>query len=110
MALLLFLLFPWVMLYAWYAVKIRIKNPPIRQRYCYASALVLTLVYWLWESQAGGNIRVDLLLFYPAMFLGYILFFWDRLRWFSPLASLLLMAVNVGFFRMSYHWFDKSYG
>jgi len=27
-----------------------------------------TLAYWVWESRAAGNIRVDLLLIYPLLF------------------------------------------
>ena len=31
--------------------------------------VIVTLLYWFWESQAEGNIRVDLLLIYPLLFL-----------------------------------------
>ena len=72
--------------------------------------IISTLAYWGWESQASGNIRVDLLLIYPLLFCGYIYFLWPRLRWFSILVSLLLMALNFAFFANSYTWFHKKLG
>lgn len=30
--------------------------------------LLPTIIYWWWESQAEGNIRVDLLIIYPVLF------------------------------------------
>ena len=76
----------------------------------YIGVTVLTLMYWGWESQASGNIRVDLLLIYPFLFFGYVYFLWQRCRWLSILYSLLLMVLNCGFFVMSYSWFHKHPG
>ena len=72
--------------------------------------LVLTLGYWAWESRVAGNIRVDLLALYPILFFAYISLLWPRLKWLAIVAALLLMAVNIGFFIMSYSWFHKSPG
>ena len=72
--------------------------------------LLLTLGYWAWETQAAGNIRVDLLLIYPVLFLTYVLLFWRRLKGLSVIPSLLLMAINYGFFMKSYSWFHKYPG
>ncbi|HEX9657045.1 MAG TPA: hypothetical protein VGB89_09075 [Bacteroidota bacterium] len=72
--------------------------------------ILTTLAYWAWETQASGNIRVDLLLIYPLLFLVYILFLWRRFRWRSVLLSLLLMGVNFVFFVLSYSWFHKNPG
>lgn len=74
------------------------------------AVIVLTLVYWGWESRAAGNIRVDLLLIYPFLFFAYIYFLWPRFRWLAVVFSFLLMAINFGFFVMSYSWFHKYPG
>jgi len=79
-------------------------------KYPYAWIIISTIAYWGWESQASGNIRVDLLLIYPLLFCGYIYFLWPRLRWLSILVSLLLMVFNFAFFANSYSWFDKHLG
>lgn len=76
----------------------------------YIGILLLTLAYWIWESRASGNIRVDLILIYPLLFLGYTYFLWRRFRWFSIALSLLLMGINFGYFVMSYSWFHKYPG
>ena len=70
----------------------------------------MTLAYWAWESYAQGDIRVDLLLIYPLLFLGYIYVLWPRLRWWSIAVSLLFMTANYGFFTKSYSWFHKYPG
>ncbi len=72
--------------------------------------VVFTLAYWAWESQASGNIRVDLLLIYPLLFFGYILLLWRRFRWWSIALSMALMALNFGFMLGSYSWFGKHPG
>jgi hypothetical protein len=76
----------------------------------YGGIILLTIAYWMWESRASGNIRVDLLLMYPLLFCGYIYFLWPRFRWLSVLFSSLLMALNFGYFVMSYSWFHKHPG
>lgn len=76
----------------------------------YLWAILATLAYWGWESRASGNIRVDLLVLYPLLIGIYTSAFWSRLRWWSLLASFLLMAVNVAFFVMSYQVFHKHPG
>lgn len=75
-----------------------------------AGVVILTLLYWLWESQVSGNIRIDLLLIYPLLFVAYAGLLWRRCRWWSLAVSLLLMAINFGFFIMSYAWFQKHPG
>lgn len=72
--------------------------------------IIATLAYWGWESQASGNIRVDLLLIYPLLFLVYIFFLWQKYRWLSIVFSFLIMVLNFGFFVMSYSWFHKNLG
>ncbi|MCM0080858.1 hypothetical protein L4X63_04560 [Geomonas sp. Red32] len=76
----------------------------------YSGVIAATLAYWAWESQASGNIRVDLLLIYPLLFFGYLRFLWPGFRWLSILISLFLMAVNLVFFANSYTWFHKNLG
>ena len=70
----------------------------------------VTLLYWLWESQAEGNIRIDLFLFYPILVLTYVGLLWQPLRWKSLGLAAILMAVNFGFFLLSYDLFDKNVG
>jgi hypothetical protein len=81
-----------------------------KQTLSLAAVVTTTLVYWAWETQASGNIRVDLLLIYPILFFSYILFLWHRFRWLSIVYSLLLMGLNFGFSMMSYSWFHKNPG
>jgi len=69
----------------------------------------ITLLYWAWESQAGGNIRVDLVLGYPLLF-GLYLYFLQRIGWASLPAALALMLLNYCFFMASYSLFDKPLG
>ena len=73
-------------------------------------SLVLTALYWVWESQAEGNIRVDLLLIYPWLFVSYLVTLWPRFRYGSVLIASLLMVVNIGYFVISYRLFDKNPG
>lgn len=87
-----------------------VTNPDRKRAFSYAVAVGLTLVYWLYESQAGGNIRIDLLLFHPALFACYTVLFWWRLKWLAVIPALVLMALNFGFFIKSYSWFDKYPG
>jgi len=70
---------------------------------------VLTIAYWAWESQAGGNIRVDLPLIYLLLF-GSYLYVLQRLGWLSALITLALMFANFCFFVVSYELFDKPLG
>jgi len=70
---------------------------------------VMTLLYWVWESQAGGNIRVDLVLGYPLLF-GLYNYFLQRLGWLSLIPSFAIMALNYCFFVISYTLFDKPVG
>lgn len=72
--------------------------------------IALTALYWFWEARAEGNIRVDLLLIYPLLFTCYAVSLWPKLRFWSLLAAFGLMAINFGFFVMSYSWFDKNPG
>ena len=74
------------------------------------TAAALTAIYWLWESRAEGNIRVDLLLIYPVLIAAYLKSFWPRFRFYSILITLGLMALNFCFFVISYDLFNKSPG
>ena len=69
----------------------------------------MTLLYWFWESQAGGNIRADLVLGYPLLF-GLYIYFLQRLRWLSVVCAFALMVANYCFFAISYTLFDKPLG
>jgi hypothetical protein len=73
-------------------------------------ALALTALYWIWESRAGGNIRVDLLLIYPALLFCYLISLWPRFRYWSIPIAVSLMAVNFVYFVISYRLFDKHPG
>ena len=72
--------------------------------------LVSTLLYWGWESQAEGNIRIDLLVLYPALFFVYLRAFWVRFKFLSILLSTGLMMLNIVFFMLSYDLFGKNPG
>lgn len=72
--------------------------------------VLMTAFYWFWESRAEGNIRIDLLIIYPFLFGLYTFCFWKKFRWWSPLASLFLMGLNIGFLMISYDLFDKHPG
>ena len=73
-------------------------------------SLVITALYWFWESVAEGNIRVDLLLIYPVLFATYSLCLWPRFRWWVLLIAPLLMLLNCAYMVMSYRLFDKNPG
>ena len=73
-------------------------------------AAVLTGLYWVWESQAAGNIRVDLLVIYPALLACYLYFLWPRFRFWSLLIAAILMIANFAFFVSSYRIFGKNPG
>ena len=72
--------------------------------------LIATALYWAWESQAEGNIRVDLLLIYPLLFCMYVVSLWSRFRLWSVLIAIAGMALNVAYFALSYRLFDKNPG
>ena len=72
--------------------------------------IIPTLLYWYWESIASGNIRIDLLLIYPALFTVYVASLWKRYRYYSVLISTLIMVVNIVFFIFSYDLFGKYPG
>jgi uncharacterized membrane-anchored protein YitT (DUF2179 family) len=72
--------------------------------------IIPTLLYWYWESIASGNIRIDLLLIYPALFTVYVASLWKRYRYYSVLISTLIMVVNIVFFIFSYILFGKYPG
>lgn len=84
-----------------------LRGPSVRTGV--ACCVVMTLLYWYWESQTGGNIRVDLLLAYPLMLVLY-LFFLQRIGWISLPIAIVMMAVNYAFFTVSYSLFDKPPG
>ena len=69
-----------------------------------------TALYWYWESFAEGNIRIDLLVLYPALTAIYLAILWPTLRWKGVALSAVLMIVNFGFFLISYDLFDKHPG
>ena len=71
---------------------------------------IVTFLYWYWESIASGNIRVDLLVIYPSLFIIYIASLWRRYKFYSLLISVILMVVNIGFLLISYDLFDKHPG
>lgn len=72
--------------------------------------LFSTLGYWVWESQAEGNIRIDLLLIYSILFAVYIWAFWKRYKLYSIIFSVGLMILNIIFFISSYELFGKKLG
>jgi len=104
------LVLPVAVLLGWRLLMDRISDPRRRNQLSWAGVVVLTLVYWAWESRAAGNIRVDLLALYPILFFAYIRLLWPQLKWLALLAALLLMTLNTGFFVMSYSWFHKNPG
>ena len=72
--------------------------------------LIITLLYWVYEAQAPGNIRVDLLLFYPILFVIYLLALWQRFKYYAIVISIGLMILNIIFFINSYKLFHKNVG
>jgi len=75
-----------------------------------AIVIISTLLYWFWESQAEGNIRIDLLIIYPVLFLIYLVSLWGRFRFLSIPIGFFLMLINIGFFMISYDLFNKNLG
>jgi hypothetical protein len=73
-------------------------------------SMIVTALYWAWESRTGGNIRIDLLLIYPALALFYLFDLWPRFRFWSLLIAAGLMALDLGFFIISYPLFRKHPG
>jgi len=72
--------------------------------------IIVTILYWVWESQASGNIRIDLLIIYPFIFIIYIVSLWKKFRFYSVLIATLIMLVNYGFLFISYDLFNKYTG
>lgn len=72
--------------------------------------IIVTGLYWFWESQAEGNIRIDILILYPFMGLIYLWAFWQWLKWKAIFACLTLIAINYGFMMISYDLFNKFPG
>jgi len=83
------------------------RGPSVRTGIIFC--VVLTMLYWTWESVADGNIRVDLFFLYPLLLVLY-LYALQRLGWFSILFILALMIANICFLSASYELFDKSLG
>lgn len=96
--------------FIWRIILERIADTRQRQMTGWIGTLLFTLAYWFWETQAGGNIRIDLLLLYPILFSLYIISFREKLKWWSLFAALTLMVLNILFFTLSYSFFDKSSG
>lgn len=71
---------------------------------------IITALYWLWETKAEGNIRVDLLLLYPFLFISYIIALWPKFRALSIVIAAILMVINIYFSIISYDLFDKLRG
>lgn len=69
-----------------------------------------TLAYWYWESLAEGNIRIDLFIIYPALFVIYSIALWRRFGFYTILVSSLIMLINIIYFVYSYELFDKYRG
>lgn len=59
---------------------------------------------------AAGNIRIDLLLIYPALFTIYLVGLWPRRRWRAVPVAIGIMAINVLNAIASYPLFDKYPG
>lgn len=72
--------------------------------------ILTTAGYWFWESQAEGNIRIDILVLYPLMSLIYLWALWQWLKFKAIIVCLLLLAINYGFLMISYDLFDKFPG
>lgn len=93
-------------------VESRVARPELRGpslRLGIICCVVITLLYWAWESQACGNIRIDLLLAYPLLF-GLYIYFLQRLSWISLILAFAFMVANYCFFAISYSLFDKPLG
>jgi len=72
--------------------------------------LAPTLLYWWWESHAQGNIRIDLILIYPFLFVIYLTLLWRGFRYYAILIATVLMLMNFLFFIFSYDVFGKYPG
>jgi hypothetical protein len=73
-------------------------------------AVTMTALYWIWESRASGNIRVDLGLIYPILFCSYMVTLWSRFGFWSVPIAFSLMVINFVYFVISYSFFDKNPG
>ena len=74
------------------------------------AVVMVTALYWVWESRASGSIRVDLALIYPVLFCSYAVMLWSRFRFWSIAIAGLLMLINFSYFVISYRLFDKNPG
>lgn len=88
--------------------KLNNQNPYSEKRLWIAG--IATTLYWVWEARAGGNIRIDLLLIYPLLFISYQMALWPRFKFRSILLSVAIMALNIGFMIASYKVFGKNTG
>ncbi len=62
----------------------------------------ITLLYWYWEAIAEGDIRIDLLVIYPAIFVSYLVSLWKKYGYYSILISTNMMLINIVYFILSY--------
>lgn len=85
------------------------ENSEFRKTYLLLS-IAATLFYWYWETVASGNIRVDLIIIYPALFLLYLITLWNKFKFYSVPIAVFLMAVNFLLFLFSYDLFNKNPG
>lgn len=79
----------------------RIDDPVRKIRTGYVMVAMNTVAYWVWEFFSKGGVRLDILVIFPYLTLVYALFLWPKMKWWSLLATFLLIAVNVTYFALS---------
>lgn len=72
--------------------------------------LVPTFAYWAWEIIASGNIRIDLILIYPILFIIYIKTLWRTKKVYSIFIAIAFMIINILYSILSYEIFNKYHG
>ncbi|MCP4913601.1 MAG: hypothetical protein GY909_10820 [Oligoflexia bacterium] len=72
--------------------------------------LVLFSLYAIWEANAEGNIRIDIIIIYPILFILYAATWWKEYKWKALFISFILSAFQYGFMILSYPLFNKYYG
>ena len=72
--------------------------------------IIITFIYWLWESKAEGNIRIDLIICYPVLLLIYFVSLMSMGKFKALVLTIILMIINFGFMMISYELFNKNPG
>jgi hypothetical protein len=88
----------------------KIFDKPKNQKLRFFIALSMSLLYWIWECQVSGNIRVDLLFIYPSLLIIYLGCLWPNFKFKSILMAIFLMLINIAVMILTYKFLNKRLG